>query len=80
MVVVSQGVEEYSGNINVRLFCVPRPIMARSESGDQNLPGYFDRVVFMRRSVERLLDPIDDIVSDLKVSLGNLLIFVHFFD
>lgn len=80
MMVVSQGVEEYSGHIDIRLFCVPRAIMARSESRDQNFSCYLYWVVFMRRSVKRLLDPIDDIVSDLKVSLGNLLILVHLFD
>jgi hypothetical protein len=78
--VVSQGVKEDSGHINVRLLSVPGAIMTRSEARDKDLTCDLDWVVLMTRLEKGLLDSIDDLVTNLKILFGNLLIFINLLD
>ena len=80
MVIVRQTIKKHSCHINVWFFCVPAAIMAWSKPWDQNLSGNFDRVVLVWGFEECLLDTVDDLVTDLQILFGDLLILVDLFD
>jgi hypothetical protein len=54
--------------------------MAWAKPWNQYLSCDLDRIVLMGCSVESLFDSIDDIVSNLEIMFGHLLVPVNFFD
>lgn len=76
VVVVSQGVEEDGGDVDVRFLGVPAAVVARAEAGDENLAGDLDWIVLVACFVKGLFDPIDDLVAHLQITLGHHLILI----
>ena len=80
MVIVSQTIKKHSRHINIRFVSVPISVVAAAEARNENLSGYLDRVVLVTSLIESIFDPVDDLVSDLKVSSADLLVLIDFFD
>jgi len=51
-----------------------------AKARDQNLTGDFDWVVFVACFIKGIFDSVDDLVSDLEVFLGHLLVLVDLLD
>lgn len=80
VVIVRKRVKEDSCDVNIRFLLVPWSVMATTKSRDQDLTCYLYRVVLVACLIKSILNTIDDLVSDLKVFDGYLLVLIHLFD
>ena len=80
VMIVSQRIEKYRSNINVRFLCIPRTIVTATKARNHDFSCYFDGIILVASFEKCIFDSVDDLVSNLEVLFVHLLVDVDRLD